>query len=417
MSAPGIIAGGITGGAKAGGDSAISQQENTSAIKFGNPDSYPTAVQSNTALNPGEANANQGLQNAGEIEKRIGAPVAGAVTKSGEGTVSDSEALRNETHQAYSEAVQKTHDATLAAEQSLNAAASAATIDPQQYLHTMGTDDKVMTAIGMALSGIGSGLTGQPNLAMDLYNRNTDRAIAAQQKKFENLMTASAQSAGLLRTAQDRQAISANAYNLAVISTMSGNDTAIKGAVMNIKSQAAPEVAKQMMYENDLKKQSAHKAFAQDYINTNTSGDLRRTNLLFNMMAPISEKLNPGSTKPFAPSPQSPQERATPPAGSSGMDDGFSSDAASAVPRMGGVTQKRSYGGPSESPPAPGARDISPKSVPAPNAPKAEKQGFLDKLLDTWDAIDASGENSTGGAPIDKGFVRPALEKIRDWIK
>jgi len=55
-----------------------------------------------------------------------------------------------------------------------------AKIDPNRFLESRDTGQKILAGIGMLFSGMGSGLTGQPNMAMDVINRAIDRDIDAQ---------------------------------------------------------------------------------------------------------------------------------------------------------------------------------------------------------------------------------------------
>lgn len=55
-------------------------------------------------------------------------------------------------------------------------------IDPNSYWAKKGTASKVMSSIGLILGGIGSGLTGQPNLAANMIKENIDRDIDAQKE-------------------------------------------------------------------------------------------------------------------------------------------------------------------------------------------------------------------------------------------
>lgn len=296
--------------AKAGNTGEL-EQTDQAQVKSGNANSFPEAKEATNMLKPALQNANQGLDTIAAAEQKNLSPTGEAVKGSGLDSSQDATTLRNETHAAYQEAVRKTGEATIAAESALKAAASSAAIDPQQYLNTMGTDKKVMTAIGMVLSGIGAGLTGQPNLAVDLYNKNTDRAIAAQKQKFEAMMAASAQSQGLLKTAQDRQAISATAYQMAVMSNATGNNTAIDGALLQTKGDSAQGAAAQLKLMNTQKFQDAHAAFARDYINTMNSGNALKVNQMNDMVNAVKEALKPGSSAKFTPATAAPSERAS----------------------------------------------------------------------------------------------------------
>ncbi len=66
-------------------------------------------------------------------------------------------------------------------------------INPNHYLGDMGTASKVGTAIGLIAGGLGAGLLGQANPALDFLNKQIDRDIAAQKAnlgKSENLLSA-----------------------------------------------------------------------------------------------------------------------------------------------------------------------------------------------------------------------------------
>lgn len=53
-------------------------------------------------------------------------------------------------------------------------------VDPNRVLNQMGAGSKIATGIGMFLSGLGSGLTGQPNMAMQFLKDSIDKDIEAQ---------------------------------------------------------------------------------------------------------------------------------------------------------------------------------------------------------------------------------------------
>lgn len=57
-------------------------------------------------------------------------------------------------------------------------------IDPGKVWNNASTGNKVLAGIGVLLSGIGSGLTGQPNLAMSVINKTIDDDIAAQRSEL-----------------------------------------------------------------------------------------------------------------------------------------------------------------------------------------------------------------------------------------
>lgn len=77
-------------------------------------------------------------------------------------------------------------------------------IDPNHYMGSMDTGAKVTTAIGLLLGGLGGGLTGQGNPALDFLNKQIDRDIAGQQanlNKKETLLSANLKHFGNVRDA------------------------------------------------------------------------------------------------------------------------------------------------------------------------------------------------------------------------
>lgn len=77
-------------------------------------------------------------------------------------------------------------------------------IDAKRYVNNMSGGERVGTAIGLLLSGIGSGLSGQPNMAMDYLNKQIDRDIEAQKQnmnKQQNLIHAFDQQYGNVKDA------------------------------------------------------------------------------------------------------------------------------------------------------------------------------------------------------------------------
>lgn len=78
-------------------------------------------------------------------------------------------------------------------------------VDPNNFVGSMDTPKKVSTAIGLILGGIGSGLTGQANPALQLLQSHIDNDIKAQQTNLgskENLLSANFRQFGNLKDAQ-----------------------------------------------------------------------------------------------------------------------------------------------------------------------------------------------------------------------
>jgi hypothetical protein len=79
-------------------------------------------------------------------------------------------------------------------------------IDPQHYMNSMGTGQRVATAVGLILGGMGGGMNGQGNPALSFLEKQIDNDINAQKAnlgKSENLLAANMKQFGNLRDATD----------------------------------------------------------------------------------------------------------------------------------------------------------------------------------------------------------------------
>jgi len=59
-------------------------------------------------------------------------------------------------------------------------------IDPNRFIRNMSTGSKVMTALGMLVSGFGAGLSGQKNMAVEFLDKQIDADIDAQKLMKED---------------------------------------------------------------------------------------------------------------------------------------------------------------------------------------------------------------------------------------
>ncbi len=59
--------------------------------------------------------------------------------------------------------------------------------DPNRVYNNMSTGNKVLSAISLVLGGIGSGLTGKPNAALEVINNAIDKDMQAQRMDQDNL--------------------------------------------------------------------------------------------------------------------------------------------------------------------------------------------------------------------------------------
>ncbi len=150
-------------------------------------------------LNQGLSNQQAGIQQAANAQGALGQAQAQRL-----GTQAGSEGMASAT---FDSQVKDINDERMAA---LNDYKQGH-IDPNAYFgekdakHPFNEGhSKVMTAIGLILGGLGSGLTRGPNVALDFLNKNIDRNIAAQMSemnKQSNVMTALSQQFGNVKDA------------------------------------------------------------------------------------------------------------------------------------------------------------------------------------------------------------------------
>lgn len=292
------------------GNSAHAQQSNTTSVPVGAPDSYPQALQTTEALSPQTDATNAALQKAAEQEKAIGGPVTQQAVDTAQDATENSYEQQAAAQKAYLDALQNSHNLTIAAGAALDDASQNAAIDPQRYLNNLGVSGKTVSAIGMALSGIGSGLTGQPNLAVELFNKNVERDIAAQKQIFQNKMAVSAAAQGLLKTSQQAEQISSTAQNMATMSVSAGISSTLQSLQAQVKVLTSPETIQQLNLQNNLNNQKAQQSFTTNYTRQSQSGDIKTMNLNAILTTAAMEHLIPGSTSRFSLSPQNASQRA-----------------------------------------------------------------------------------------------------------
>lgn len=121
-------------------------------------------------------------------------------------------------------------------------------IDPQQFVKKMTTGDKIISGVGLLLSGFGSGLSGQPNMAYDYLNKQIDRDIDSQKANIHNkstLLNSNFQATGnLLDAAQitKMQTLDLNAMHLKQIAA-GMTDPLKKAELMTLSGQLDQKAA------------------------------------------------------------------------------------------------------------------------------------------------------------------------------
>jgi len=189
------------------------------------------------------AQAQQAAQQAGQYEKQVGEPVAANMVQQGQTLQQNANQQFSDSNMALNQAREDTNNAAAGAEQQLSATAQAAIIDPQNYIKNLGVSDRTMTALGMLISGAGSGLTGQPNLANDMLQKSIQRDIAAQQQNFLNQKDLMVANLNMVQNAQTRQQLSTAAMHMAAASVATGVNVAAQAVGMQVAAGTAPQKA------------------------------------------------------------------------------------------------------------------------------------------------------------------------------
>ena len=124
-------------------------------------------------------------------------------------------------------------------------------INPSHYMENMNAGSKVSTAIGLILGGLGGGIAGQGNPALEYLNKQIDRDIASQRDDLgnkQNLLTALMHQYGNRAAAENmfhairREALADQIGEAAAKSKSAQAQAAAQTAVGTLKQQAIPYI-------------------------------------------------------------------------------------------------------------------------------------------------------------------------------
>jgi hypothetical protein len=155
-----------------------------------------------------------------------------------------------------------------------------APIDPEKYVKDMGVSDKILTSIGMLMSGIGSGMSGQENLAFKQFNNNIQRSIDAQAQNYQNAVADVASAKGLAITDQDRLNIDNMSYQVASVQQLSAISKSMEAIMYQTYGDSAPASAKQALFQVQQQLQNSQQNLNALTKQTLESGDDRKMNAL-----------------------------------------------------------------------------------------------------------------------------------------
>lgn len=157
-------------------------------------------------------------------------------------------------------------------------------IDPNRYLGNQSTGQKIFSAIGLILGGIGGGLTHQENPAQKFINAQIDRDIAAQRADLDNkhtLLSANMKQFNTLRDATDmtRVQMAEITKNQLLMEAAKTGDQAAKARALQAAGQLDAQYAPVM----------GQIAMRQSLLSGVTNGSLQPSQYL-RMVVPEGEK-------------------------------------------------------------------------------------------------------------------------------
>ena len=199
------------------------------------PAQAPAAAPSSAPLTP-EQMVREGLETqkqAGLEQKRL---LEEAAEKQAQGPTAEDIFKKNqESHLAFAQAI-------------LNGK-----IDPDRYVRNMDTGSRIASGIAMIISGIGSGLTGQPNYAIQHLEKAIDRDIDAQKSDKGDVMNLWKMNMDIYKNEQAATLAAKNQMLVGSMLKLKAAAALLPSAQAQIK--AAPALAKlqEQITDNDWK--------------------------------------------------------------------------------------------------------------------------------------------------------------------
>ncbi len=235
--------------------------------------------------------AQKGVMSAADTTNRLGTPVAKAASEAALDNLEFSKQQLRGTKLEYKRSLTAMHNATRDAGAAMEMAVKKSEIDPDLYLKKLGVSGRLLSSIGIILSGAGAGLSGQPNMAMQVFQKNIDRDIAAQQQNYQNLMENAVKQRDLLLTAKDRKLIATAAYYGAQQSVLMGAQAAIENVGALTKFATAKDVGKTVISELQQRLLKSMQDYTSLYKTVSSSGDLNNYNTMGVGIAAVADHL------------------------------------------------------------------------------------------------------------------------------
>lgn len=169
-------------------------------------------------------------------------------------------------------------------------------IDPNRVWSNAGTGNTVLAAIGVMLSGVGSGLAGGPNLALGAIDKAIDRDIEAQRAelgKKENLLSDNLRKYGNINAAYEATSMQLHSVVQAQIAQASAKS---QSGVAQANAQTA--MSQLSMKRTMLAQQLADRAYLANGGGNDQGVDPQRLRLAIRSGV-VPEKEVPGAMKEF----------------------------------------------------------------------------------------------------------------------
>jgi len=165
-------------------------------------------------------------------------------------------------------------------------------VDPRRYINNMSTGNKVSAAIALALGGLGSGLTGGPNLAYDQFHKFIQNDIESQKLelgKKENLLSRNLQKYGNLNAATQATMMQQNALlqgQIAQTAAKFGTPMALAKGQMEIGKLKQDQMQLQMQFKQSLMQSSLRDQMLKD----NVQMDPNKMAMYINAVVPEKDR-------------------------------------------------------------------------------------------------------------------------------
>lgn len=128
-------------------------------------------------------------------------------------------------------------------------------IDPNRYFHNQTTGQKIMSGIGIFLAGLGSGLTGTPNLALKIMDDAINRDIESQKMSLDKKKTGLEMQSNLVGKLYQEFGNKDLAYNMAKKMTYDNVELQMKQAAAQTSDPMSKARLLQGLGELQIKKQ------------------------------------------------------------------------------------------------------------------------------------------------------------------